>query len=174
MYRTTFSGKSESKLQLKVFFLLIPVMWYSKSSFKPWHSCLVSFYLVHVSFDCLLTQIMKRRFFSFIFVLLNTCKLKHTFQPFVAEQHITHFSIQFFHDSYIGDSRPFRPSLFFFFFFHSSMLWMIIKKWLTRIFRFFGKFIWQQWSKSSWNSSRYRLFWNLQHKFFDEKENFRD
>ena len=39
-------------------------------------------------------------------------------------------------------------------------------------FFFFFQFLWQQWSKSSWNEGRYRCFWNLRHKFFDENENF--
>ena len=59
-----------------------------------------------------------------------------------------------------------------FFFSYSKMLWMTTKKWLTTIFRIVWKFLWQQWSKSSWNSGPYRFFWNLHHKFFDEKENF--
>ena len=61
-----------------------------------------------------------------------------------------------------------RPSLCFFF--HSSMLWMTTKKLLTPIFRFFWKFLWQQWSKLSWNSGRYRFLLNLHHKFFVEKK----
>ena len=39
-----------------------------------------------------------------------------------------------------------------------------------RIFRFFWKFLCQQWSKSSWNSGRYRFFWNSHHKFLVEKK----
>ena len=57
-------------------------------------------------------------------------------------------------------------------FFHSRMLWMTTKNDLQQFLDFFWKFHWQQWSKSSWDSGRYRFFWTLHHKFFDEKKNF--
>ena len=76
---------------------------------------------------------------------------------------------------YMGHSRPFRPGcdLYFkIFFFCSRMLWMTTKKCLKLIFRFFWKFLWQQWSKSSWNDGQYRFIWNLHHKFSDEENSF--
>ena len=50
----------------------------------------------------------------------------------------------------------FDQALFFFFLFKYVM--GDHEKWLTTIFRFFWKFLWQQWSKSSWNLGRYRFF----------------
>ena len=45
------------------------------------------------------------------------------------------------------------------FFCHSSILWMATKKWFTRIFRFFWKFLWQQCSK------KFRNWFRHIHKF---------